>query len=530
MINPIKFSLLIIFLQFTTCSFAQNIWLNNETNLLNEQTVNPDSNFHYTIKPYTVNDFKYFNKIEDIKSISPLVDKLLNYNLMKFEGGNFNVKFNPIIHSQFFFEKESKSLVSNNRIGINLFSNFKDKFYFTSDFFYSKLQLTSFQKQFADSFQIIPHYGTYLSYENNTYNFISFTGELTYKPNDNVFFHVGRGKHFFGNGYRSLFLSDNSNTYTYIKATVDIWKIKYVWLVANLNDFELYNIEQDFTMYKKAAFMHYFSYNVTKRINFNFFETIITNPYDHKGNRVGYEAGYYNPVIFFRPVEFYSGTSDNSLLGLGLNLRLFKSLHLYSQFILDDLIISRLNDDSGWWGNKFGVQAGLKAYNFLNVKGLFFRGEINVVRPYTYSHGINVSDEGVANLNYGNYHQNLAHPLGSNFAEGITEINYSKGRFMTSATLIIAKKGVDKDTISYGGDIYKDYKLRPSDFGIEFLQGEIYNYTFANIKASYLINPNYNLRFDIGAYYKKLANLSNITFYFGLSTNIFNDRCDSMQQ
>ena len=528
MINPFKFLLLIILLQFTTCSFSQNIWLNTETNLLNEQTVNPDSNFHYTVKPYTVNDFNHFNKIKDVKFTSRLEVKLLNDNMMKIEGGSVKVKVNPIIHTQYFYDNKSKDLFYNNRIGINIFAKFKDKFYITSDIFYSKSKLSESQSLFADSFKIIPHYGRYLS-SNNIYDFMSFTGELTYKPNNNIFFHLGRGKHFFGNGYHSLFLSDNSNSYTYFKTTVDIWKIKYVWLVANLNDFELYKFEQDFTMYNKAAFMHYFSYNVSKRININFFETIITNPYDHKGNRVGYEAAYYNPVVFFRPVEFYSGTSDNSLLGLGLNIRLFKSLHLYSQFILDDLIISRLNDGSGWWGNKFGIQAGLKSYNFLNVKGLFLRGEINVVRPYTYSHGINVSDDGVANLNYGSYHQNLAHPLGANFAEGIAEINYNKGRFMTSATIILAKKGVDKDTVSYGGDIYKDYNLRPNDLGITFLQGEIYNYTFANIKASYLINPNYNLRFELGAYYRNVANLSNTTFYFGLSTNIFNDRNDFMQ-
>lgn len=525
-----RFFILVFLLQVSFVSFSQNILLNNETNILNEQTVLPASNFHFTIKPYTVKDFNNFNKVNNVKSKFKFLNNLLNNNLLEISNDNLKMSVNPIIHSQYFFENENKHFFSNNRIGFNFFSKINDKFFFTSDIFYSKLQLPIFQKQLADSFSIIPYYGKFLSKDNNSYSLFSFTGELTYHPTKNIFFHLGRGKHFLGNGYRSLFLSDNSNAYTYVKTTVDIWKIKYVWMYANLNDFELYNSQQDFTMYKKAAFIHYFSYNITNRINVNFFETIITNPYDQKGNRVGYEAGYFNPVIFFRPVEFYSGTSDNSLLGIGANLRLFKSLHLYSQIILDDMVVSHLRDGSGWWGNKFGIQAGLKAYNFLNIEDLFVRGEINVVRPYTYSHGINVSKEGVANLNYGNYHQNLAHPMGANFVEGIAELSYKTGRFMTSATIILAKKGIDKDSISYGGDVYKDYTLRPSDMGIYFLQGERSNFAFADIKTSYLINPNYNLRFELGAYFRKISNVSenvnNTVFYFGLSSNIFNEKMD----
>jgi len=532
----IRYFTLVFFLQISFFSFAQNIWLNNETNVLNEQTVFPDSNFHFTIKPYTVKDFNNFNKVENVKVKSKVLNHLLNSNLLELKNNNFEMSVNPIIHSQYFFDNGSKDFFSNNRIGFNLFSKIKDKFFLTSDFFYSKLQLPFFQKQFVNSFSIIPHYGKLIANNKNNYSFISFSGELSFHPIKNIFFHIGRGKHFFGNGYRSLFLSDNSNSYNYVKATVDIWKIKYVWMATNLNDFEVFNFKQDYILYKKAAFIHYLSLNLTKRININFFETIITNPYDQKGNRVGYEAAYFNPVIFYRPVEFYSGTSDNSLLGIGANFRLFKSLHLYSQFILDDLLISTLKDGLGWWGNKYGIQAGLKAYDFMNVKGLFFRGEINIVRPYTYSHGINENsnnifpEEKVLNLNYGNYHQNLAHPMGANFAEGITELSYNKGRFMTSATIILAKKGIDKDTISYGGDIYKNYLFRLNNYGISFLQGEISKFAFVDLKTSYLINPNYNLRFELGAYFRKISNVSenvnNAIFYFGLSSNIFNEKVD----
>ncbi|MCF6364757.1 MAG: hypothetical protein L3J35_01000 [Bacteroidales bacterium] len=525
-------SFIYIFLLFLFPSyiFSQNIRTNHEINILNEQSVSSDSSFHFTIKPYSQKDFSKFKAESNISVSSKLLDNLLNKDLFNVEKDNVSVRVNPLIHSQTTYENIVSSLFFNYKTGLSINSKFKDKLFFTSDIFYSKVQFPVFQKNFVDSFGIIPHYGHFISNNENNYTFFSFNGELSYNPTKNISLYIGNGKHFLGNGYRSLFLSDNSNSYPYFKTTVDIWRIKYFWMIAKLSDFELYNSEQNFNLYNKAAFIHYFSLNITKRINFNFFEAIISNPYDINRNKTGYEAAYFNPVIFYRPIEFYAGTSDNSLMGIGLNLRLFNSLHLYSQFILDDLIISRLNDGSGWWGNKFGIQTGMKAYNFLNVTGLFFRGEINLIRPYTYSHGVAVSENALANLNYGNYHQNLAHPAGANFIEAISVIRYNIGRFSANAKIILAKKGSDTDTISYGSNIYKDYNLRPSDLGITFLQGEITNLTFIDFHVSYLINPNYNLRLELGIFHRKEANdfteNKNTVFYFGFSSKLFNEHAD----
>ncbi len=522
----IAYSFLILILS-PVYFFGQSLQLNH--NVLNEQSVAFDTSFHFTVKPYTQTDILKFKRFDSVRVNSKVLDKLLNKDLFSIQKGNSSFTVNPIINSQAFFNASTSSLFSNNRIGLSLNSSYKDKLYFRSDLFFSQAGLPEFQQNFTDSFGIIPHYGKVLS-NSDAYRFFLFNGELTYKPTESVYFHIGNGKHFFGNGYRSLFLSDNSSAYPYFKTTVDIWRIKYVWMIAGLKDFEVYNSKQNFVIYNKAAFIHYFSLNITKRINFNFFEAIISNPYDHNRNKTGYEAAYFNPVIFYRPVEFYAGTSDNSLMGVGVNLRLFNALHLYSQFILDDLIISTLSDGSGWWGNKFGIQAGLKAYNFLNIEGLFFRGELNVVRPYTYSHGITISDDAVANINYGNMHQNLAHPSGANFAEAISVISYNKGRFMSTAKVILSKRGTDTDSISYGSDIYKDYNLRPDNNGITFLQGEITDFAYVDFNVSYLINPNYNLRFELGLYHRKEKNSfienKNTVFYFGLSSKLFNEQPD----
>ncbi len=523
--------LIVVFLLLSAVIInAQNIRIYDDTQILKEQFVSSDPDFHLTVKPFTPTELLKFDTLKNIGVSSKIPGYLLNKNLLNFEVNKFKLKANPIIDSKVLYDSDESSLYSGFKLGLNFESSLREKLFFTTDIFFTSSNFPNYHSKYADSLGIISHYGTLISQKDGNYFYSSFTGELTYKASEHFCFHLGRGKNFLGNGYRSLFLSDNSNAYPYFKATANIWRIKYIWMAAKLKDIQLVNTDFDAVLYDKAVFIHYLSLNLTKRINFNFFESIISNPYDQEGRREGYEFAYFNPVIFFRPVEFYTGSSDNSLMGVGLNLRLWKSVHLYSQFILDDLVISKINDGSGWWGNKFGLQTGLKSYQFFNIKGLFFRGEINVVRPYTYSHGESYITGGIANLNYGNYTQELAHPTGANFIEGLVQFKYQKGRFFTNAELIIAEKGIDIETVNYGSDIYLSYDLRPDDYGVSFLQGFISNFIYAELGASYMINPKYELMFETGIQYRNIKsgsnNQENLIFHIGFSTKIFNENID----
>ncbi len=504
---------------------AQNSCLNNDINYYYESQINFDTAFHYTVKPYNVHFYKNI-KIPEIKTGKTILNNFFNKNLIYEENKKLQFQVNPIINSVFYKDFSQKRFFEDYKAGIHFQASYKNKWFIRSDFFAAQSGFPSFYDDFITTYNIVPHYGKYSKNKNSALLYYSFTGDITYQANKNISFSAGRGKFFFGNGYHSLFLSDNSNAYPYVKAEVDIWKIKYVWAAAKLSDISVSGGANPLVLFDKAFFSHYFSLNLTGRINFDFFETVVTNPFDSEGNRISYDAVYFNPVIFYRPAEFYKGTSDNSLMGLGLNIRLWKSAFLYSQFILDDLVISSLKDGSGWWGNKFGIQAGVKSYNFLGIKGLFARGELNLVRPYTYSHGEAYINNGIANLNYGNFAQAISHPFGANFAEGIAVVRYVKGRFSAKAKIILSKKGEDTDSISMGGNIYKSYALRPNDYGIKFLQGELTDSNIFDVGIAYLINPKFNMLLKAGFYYRKQKNTmlfpENRIIYFGISSDIFN--------
>ncbi len=516
-----------IFLLFHISFFskAQTERLNNDYNYYFESALNFDFLYHFTIKPYRPDFFAGVN-IKDVKTNSRFFNHFLNSDLIKFEKVHSVFRINPIINSAGIYEYPQKRINEDFKIGLNFHYNYKNKIFIYTDIVAAQTGFPSFEKEFINTYKIVPHYGKYISANNNELRYYSFTGEIRYRANKNISFSAGKGKHFLGNGYRSLFLSDNPNAYPYFKAEIDIWKIKYLWMFAKFSDINLTKDADLFSVYDKAAFIHYFEINLTKRINFNFFEVVVTNPFDNEGRRISYDAVYFNPVIFYRPVEFYKGTSDNSLMGIGLNIKLRKSCFLYSQFILDDMVISTLRDGSGWWGNKFGIQAGAKIYNLFKINGLFARGEVNIVRPYTYSHGEAYTKNGIANLNYGNFVSAAAHPYGANFAEALGVIRYVKGRLSGKFKIGMIRKGEDRDSTSYGGDIYKSYDLRPDNYGIYFLQGEKTDYIMTDACISYLINPKSGLMFSAGyKLKKKISNVNNENyslFYLGLISSLFN--------
>ena len=58
----------------------------------------------------------------------------------------------------------------------------------------------------------------------------------------------------------------------------------------------------------------------------------------------------------------------------------------------------------------------------MGIKRLDITAEYNMVRPYTYSH--DRAEEGIVISNYTHYNSPLAHPLGSNFREGLLRAVY----------------------------------------------------------------------------------------------------------
>lgn len=295
-------------------------------------------------------------------------------------------------------------------------------------------------------------------------------GRANYQAGKRVNIELGNGKQHWGDGFRSLVLSDNAPAFPYMKFQLDVWRVRYNALYGMLNQ----------GARKKFFATHGFSFNAGKRLQFTFYEMVIWQAKDSLNNRT-LDLHYLNPILFYRPVEYAQGSADNVLLGAGFKWRPMKKWNFYGQIILDEFLLSQIKASSGWWANKFGGQIGFQW--IAPIPGLVWRSELNAVRPFTYSHGSPIQS-------WGHMYQPLAHPLGANFSEWLNELSYQRGLWTFYNVNMYSARGDDFDadgdglTDNLGGNIFRSYATPFKEFGNTLLQGERHTYVYNQLSIA----------------------------------------------
>jgi hypothetical protein len=178
------------------------------------------------------------------------------------------------------------------------------------------------------------------------------------------------------------------------------------------------------------------------------------------------------------------GSPDNVLLGLNTRYNLLKNTQLYGQFLLDEFKVREFFSNSGWWANKYSLQAGVKCLNAFGIDHLDLQGEFNSAQPYTYSHDDPYDG-------YTHYNQPLAHPLGANFREYIGIVRYQPtSRIYLTARVIHADTGDDTDDQNWGSNPLRSYDTRVQDYGNKIGQGIGASINLLGLDASWMFQHN----------------------------------------
>ena len=346
-----------------------------------------------------------------------------------------------------------------------------------------------------------------------------------FRPNRFFTLMGGYGKHFFGEGYRSLLLSDNASAYPYARMETSFGSIKYVnqYNIWNDNSVDPANKSQD---RMKFSAMHCISWDVVRWFNISIFESVVWQYQDSLVNR-GFDLHYLNPVIFYRPVEYGQGSADNVILGANTSFKMHRGHVLYAQFVLYEFLLSELRARSRWWGNKYGLQLGYKTNALLDSQ-LYVQAEFNVVRPFTFSHK-------TSTLSYGHLNASVTHPLGANFWEVLNIVSFQrkgdrekKLRFTNKLTW--ASFGVDSNATSFGQDIFKPYSFRPDDFNQKIMQGLRYNVMNEHFIVEYPIVKGIglyaNLTYNYRMAWTKYATAHEHYLLLGIRTRLWNKYTD----
>jgi hypothetical protein len=375
---------------------------------------------------------------------------------------------------------------------------------------------------------VIPHEGFWKNYKNGKgVDFLQARGYITFEATKHINIQFGHDRFFIGNGIRSLIFSDFQPPALFLKGNVKVWKINYMFLLNKMTTGltgSLNGISGTTSGFpSKYNALHHLSINIGKKLNFGIFESVVFSK-DNPGTSSEFRAEYLNPIIFYRAIEQQNGSSDNVLLGFDFKWNALKKISFYGQFLLDEFVIDNIRK-GGWWANKFGVQAGAKYVDAFGVSNLDLQGEVNIVRPYTYSHYTSFG-------NYSSYNQPIAHPMGANLNEVIGSLRYQPVlRLNIVAKLFLTKVG--RDSIdsrgSYGADILKNNSLRYSEFGNTVGQGISTTISFATLTASYqlrhniFIDANFTLRKSKSAYsfYNTNTNISSVALRWNIPRRLY---------
>jgi hypothetical protein len=455
--------------------------------------------------------------------------KMFSEHFFLLKGEDYRVVASPIINltsgKEFIQEKNTftntRGFVIEGDLGkkISFFSSFAENQSIFPDYLDAQIRKNL----------VVPGQGYARDFKETGFDYAMSSGYVSYRPNKMFAVQFGHGKHFIGDGYRSLLLSDNTFNYPYLRIQTTFWKVQYTNLYTELQDINYFidngTVNYDVMGYaKKYMSSHYLSINATKKLNISLFESVIWRM-NHAPGSSGFDVNYLNPIVMLRPIEFSVGSSGNVLVGLNLKYKLPFSSYLYGQLLLDEFTLEQIKSNNGYWANKFAYQLGYKIFNAFSIDNLTLQTEYNLARPYTYSHWN-------TQQNYAHYNQPLAHPLGANFSELLLLLNYRWKKFVIDGKIISSKYGSDikGDPFSYGSNVYVNYNDRPADFGIDMYQG---NLTTVNIKIfniSYIVNPKTNLKINIGVTLRDFKNedeeLQTQFINFGIKSDLFNHYYD----
>jgi hypothetical protein len=453
--------------------------------------------------------------VKDTKFNNTLVGrKLKKENLIHFREDEFIVNANILFDLKYGNDfAQHENLYTNSR-GAWIYGTAGKRFSFSSTFFENQSRFPAYIDSFVSKYRVVPGEGRIKLFKQG-YDYSNVTGTIAYNLSKHFNFQFGQDKNFIGDGYRSLLLSDNSNSYPFLKISTTVGKVRYMNLYAVMQD--IYHEPPDEMVFrKKYASFHYLDINIGKHASFGILEGVIWK--SDTTRATGFDINYINPFIFFRPVEFSLNSPDNVVLGFNLKIKITPKHIFYSQFMMDEFKLKEVKSGNGWYANKQALQVGAKAFD-LFLKNLDLMTEFNYVRPFMYAHRS-------TQTNYANFNQALAHPLGSNFYESVSILNYRYKNYMLKIEGMYALAGVDTGASNLGGDIYKSTDKYAMEYGNRIAQGLQSTILFGELRFSYLINPVYNFLFDVGFIYRRMSNQNerNETqwFFIGIRTALSN--------
>jgi len=491
------------------------------TDALTHSGLQQQQSFHSSIKPIVRVDTAFF--VDSLPAVGRRTNnfiyrKIFSEHLLAGKGENWSVQLDPLFIVLAGYDSQRQGLIWTNTRGFQIQGKLGKRIAFYSSTYENQAVLPAYLDSFTRVQGVIPGQGIGRAFGSTGWDFQNATGYISYSPASFLSFQLGHDRHFIGDGYRSLLLSDATFPYPFVSMQANFGPIHYKYLFAQLTDLKAPPLAFTLGFRQKYMASGYLSWKPGKRWSLGLFQSVIWQADDSTGRR-GIDLNYLNPIIFWAPVQFSLGSEGNLLLGLNVKFKINAHSYTYGQLVLDEFIFSELIKQRGAAGNKYGIQLGYRHFRFAGIENLHWQTEMNMVRPYTYSHWSSLTS-------YSHYNQGLSHPAGANFAELVQRVDWQSKRFVFGTKLVLAKTGLDQTGQNFGQNIFLDFRNRVGDTGLEIGQGQQRNLSQLGLTAAYILNPKTNLRLNLALNrrHEQYATDSKTAywFYFGLVSGLRN--------
>jgi hypothetical protein len=376
-------------------------------------------------------------------------------NFLEVNEKDFFLVINPVLQFQLSNQTGNPEQVYVNTKGLTFRGRIADHVGFSSyitdnqergpDFFTTRV--------YASGYPAVPGIGYFKEFKGSptAFDYWDARGSIDFDFWKYFTLQFGYDKNFIGDGYRTLFLSDYAAPYLFLKLNLRIWKLNYQNILMELTS---QHLPGDYLYPKKYAVVHHISVNATKWLNVGLYSNIAFGGVNH------FEFSYLNPVIFLPAAQQETGSPDKTTVGFDAKANIGHSVQLYGQLLFNEFVWDQITHYSnGWWGNKQGLQGGIKYIDVFKIKNLDLQAEMNVMRPYTYSHNDTVA-------NWSHYNQPLAHPFGANFFEFIGILRYQPAyKWNIELKYIYNRQGLDSAGENFGSNVLENYDTRPREYG-----------------------------------------------------------------
>lgn len=426
----------------------------------------------------------------------------------------FRLYIDPLVNLQYFNTGDTGRAYVNSR-GVIARGDIGPKVSFETSFWENQAFFPAYMDSFALETGIIPGMGRWKKFKTDGYDYAMASGHISWSVCRFFNVQVGSGKHFIGDGTRSLLLSDNSFNYPYAKFTGWMganknlqYSVMYASLM-NLTDGGVTTpVGTERLFQKKSMVVHHLAYRFLRTFEVSVFQGGIFEHADST-NRQHLNFWYYNPVMFASMGKYGLKDTNNYVLGFTFRADLFRTATLYGQFVIDEMG----KDNHA----KTGYQIGARYFNMFTVKHLHLRIEYNKVNKFTYAH----ED---ALQSWSHYNQALAHPLGAGFSEVNASLYYKYRDFFFYGNYFVANANVDSSYGNGGTNIFK------SDFIVNTALTTPVTLTTLDVHIGWMISYASNLNLSVGYKVRNVSGNGNLPstslVYVSLRTSLTNQSFD----